>query len=102
MDVADTGKLSHEVLHEIVRYAPIVLLAVDKAGTILLAEGGGLTSWHTTNPPRAGQAMYDLLDDSPELLEGFEKALAGAGYMCRTYIGDRVFELHFSAVSGEV
>ena len=43
--------------------------------------------------------MYDLLDDSPELLEGFEKALAGHGHMCRTYIGDRVFELHFSAVS---
>jgi signal transduction histidine kinase len=45
--------------------------------------------------------MYDLLEDSPELLEGFEKALAGQVQWCRTYIGDRVFALHFSPVAAD-
>ncbi len=67
----------------------------------MLAEGGGFASWQTTKPPSAGQSIYDLLEDSPELLEGFEKALAGQSHMCRTRIGDRVFELHFSAAPNQ-
>jgi signal transduction histidine kinase len=97
--VVEQGGLSLAFLHKIVRHVPIVLLAVDASGTLLLSEGGGLASWQTAKPPREGQSMYDLLEDSPDLLEGFEKALAGQGHMCRTYIGDRVFELQFSAVS---
>ena len=89
------------VLHEALRHAPIVLLAINQSGEFLLVEGGGLSSWRADHPPHLGQSMYDLLEDSPELLEGFEKALAGQVQWCRTYIGDRVFALHFSPVAAD-
>jgi signal transduction histidine kinase len=86
------------LLHEALQHAPIVLLAIDQAGAFLLVEGGSLASWRTGHGPRVGQSMYELLDDSPDLLDGFEKALVGQKQRCRTYIGERVFELQFSPV----
>jgi PAS domain S-box-containing protein len=78
------------------QHAPIVLLAIDKDGIFRLVEGGGLQYWLTTSVPRVGGSMYDLLVDSPDLLEGFEKALVGHYQLCRTYLGDRIFEMKFS------
>jgi signal transduction histidine kinase len=90
-----------ELLHQALQHAPIVLLAIDQRGTFLLVEGGSLASWRTANAPKVGQSMYELLDDSPDLLDGFEKALVGQKQRCRTYIGERVFELQFSPVGTE-
>lgn len=45
--------------------------------------------------------MYNLVEDSPELVDGFEKALLGQSQRCRTYVGDRIFELSFSPAGSE-
>jgi len=85
-----------EAFRSTLQRAPIVLLAIDKAGIFQLVEGGGLQFWLTNSVPRVGGSMYDLLVDSPDLLEGFEKALVGHYQLCRTYLGDRIFEMKFS------
>jgi signal transduction histidine kinase len=101
VEATKQGEKPLAVLHEALRHAPIVLLAINQSGEFLLVEGGGLSSWRAAHTPQLGQSMYELLEDSPELLEGFEKALAGQVQWCRTYVGDRVFELHFSPVAAD-
>jgi signal transduction histidine kinase len=98
---ARQGSQPLAALQAAIRHAPIVLLAIDQSGAFLLVEGGSLPSWQTTCRPQLGQSMYDLLEDSPELIEGLEKALAGQSQKCRTYIGACVFELRFSPVAPE-
>jgi PAS domain S-box-containing protein len=83
-------------LKDVLRHTPIVLLAVEESGVFSLAEGGGIASWQTGTIPRVGMSMYDLVEDSAELVDGLEKALHGQDQRCRTYVGDRVFELTFS------
>jgi PAS domain S-box-containing protein len=85
-----------EAFRDTLQHAPIVLLAIDRSGIFQLVEGGGLRFWQTATPPRVGGSMYDLLEDSPDILDGFEKALAGQSQLCRTYLGERIFEIDFS------
>jgi len=87
-----------DLLHEALQHAPLVLLVIDRAGAFLLVEGASLASWSAGHTPRVGESMYELFESSPELLEGFEKALIGQSQRCRTYLGERVFDLQFSPV----
>jgi signal transduction histidine kinase len=87
-------------LREVLRHAPMVLLAIDADGTFSLVDGGALPSWQGASKPSVGASMYDLVEDSPELVDGFAKALAGQSQRCRTYVGERIFELSFSPAGG--
>jgi PAS domain S-box-containing protein len=88
-------------LKEVLRHAPMVLMAIDSAGGFSLVDGGALPYWQAGGRPMVGASMYDLLESSPELVDGFEKALGGQSQRCRTYVGDRIFELSFSPAGSE-
>lgn len=89
-------------MKEVLRHAPMVLMAIDATGGFTLVDGGALPYWQAGGRPMVGASMYDLVESSPELVDGFEKALAGQSQRCRTYVGDRIFELSFSPANSQM
>lgn len=89
-------------LQEVLRHAPVALLAIDSDGVFSLVEGGALPDWQNSSSQlRVGSSVYDLVEFCPELVDGFEKALSGQSQRCRTYVGERIFELSFSPAGEE-
>jgi diguanylate cyclase (GGDEF)-like protein/PAS domain S-box-containing protein len=65
----------HRQLHDVAQAAPVLLFACDRDGTIVLAEGGLLSS--TELPIEVGRSVFDVFADFPELVDKVRQVVAG-------------------------
>jgi len=68
---------SQERLRSTLNNAPLVVFAINAKGVFLVSEGRGLTAMGLRPGQVVGQSVYDLYGDHPQILECFERALAG-------------------------
>ncbi len=68
---------SQQRLLAMVRNAPVVLLAIDRAGQITFCEGAGLAALGRRPGQWVGWSVKELYADRPEVLEYVRQALSG-------------------------
>lgn len=68
---------SQEHLQTVMTSAPLILFAIDERGIFTLSEGKGLEAIGFKPGQLVGSSIYDLYRDKPELIEYFNRALAG-------------------------
>jgi PAS domain S-box-containing protein len=68
---------SQQRLLTLVRNAPVVLLAIDRAGQITFCEGAGLAALGRQPGQWVGWSVKELYADRPEVLEYVRQALSG-------------------------
>lgn len=79
-------------LRAVVDNAPVVLFALDRAGTFTLSEGQGLSGLGLAPGQAVGRSAYDLYQGVPELLDDLRLALTGQEVHQTRRIAGRVFE----------
>jgi PAS domain S-box-containing protein len=65
-----------QLVHAVVRDAPIILMQLDRDGRITL-EGRGLAALGTAPPALAGRSIFTLTPEQPEIAAHARRALAG-------------------------
>ncbi len=91
-------------LRALLNVAPSVFFVLDRAGTVVLAEGRGLRAMgRRAGPFRSGvgRSVLELYADEPWVLEGARRALAGRTVTCSGRIGERFWEARFAPVLDE-
>jgi two-component system, cell cycle sensor histidine kinase and response regulator CckA len=71
---------SQERLNNVVSNAPVILFALDKNGIFILSEGKGLAVLGLLPGQVVGQSAFDLYKESPSVLEGLRRAMAGESF----------------------
>ncbi len=92
-------------LATVVSGTPIVLFALDRAGTFTLSEGRGLQALGLAPGQVVGQSVFDVYSEMPELLEEIRAALAGRETNLTVPVRGLLFETRLSPLrdgSGEV
>jgi len=84
--------LSQERLNNVVTGAPIVLVAVDRDGSITLAEGNALAKMGFEPEKMKGQSVFEIFADYPQVMENFRRALAGDLFTSAIELKDYFFE----------
>jgi PAS domain S-box-containing protein len=87
-----TQAILEERLGTVVSNAPIILFALDREGTITLAEGKGLGTPGLVPDGSIGQSIFALYPDAPEVLETVRRALAGETLTSTIHLAGSVFE----------
>lgn len=88
---------------------PLILFAVDRAGTITLLEGSGLATLDERPERLVGQSMWAGVTAIPELADHLRRVLAGEAFTARVSYRGMVFETRYlplhdarGAVSGAI
>lgn len=91
---------TEERLRTVVMHAPLVLIALDRAGTITLAEGKGLDSLGLLPADLVGQPIQTLYpEDSSQT--GLQRALAGEDYTAISRRESFAFETRWTPLRGQ-
>ncbi len=85
-----------ELLSTVITAAPIILWAVDRKGTITLAEGMGLASLGVTSQDLLGRSISDIAGVQKELLDYIQRALSGEQVVAEMDTNGYVFETRFA------
>jgi PAS domain S-box-containing protein len=89
-----------ELLRAAVTGAPIALLVVNRDGTIKLSLGKGLEPlWQMEDI--VGRPIQEVYWDWPELLDKYQRALAGESFTSLAENAGLVFEIHFAPLRSE-
>jgi PAS domain S-box-containing protein len=83
-------------LRTVVSNLPVILLALDTHGQILLMDGRGLASIGRQPGDLVGQSIYDLLDPNRNLQINLERAFGGQEAHTEIKISARIYEVFFS------
>jgi diguanylate cyclase (GGDEF)-like protein/PAS domain S-box-containing protein len=94
----DALRESEERLRTVISGAPLVLVALDPQGTIVLAEGQGLDIIGVDGAQIAGLRIDDVFAQSPAILANLRRALDGEELSAIHAIGDATFEAHLRPV----
>ncbi len=97
----DALRESEERLRTVVNSVPLVLVAVDRDETVVLAEGQGLGLLGTPTRPLVGRSIAEELENHPQVLADMRRALAGDEVSTTTVFGRIVFEAHFRPIFDE-
>lgn len=96
-------------LRLVLEQVPLILFAVDRAGTITLLEGSGLASLSERPERLVGQAMWAGVTAIPELGDHLRRVLAGEAFTARVSYRGMVFQTRYlplhdarGAVSGAI
>ena len=87
---------SEERLRAVVTNAPVILFAINADGIFTLSEGKGLAALGLAPGRLVGQSVFELYENSPEILLDIERALAGETFSSSVTLGDLVYESHFA------
>jgi diguanylate cyclase (GGDEF)-like protein/PAS domain S-box-containing protein len=96
---------SEERLRTVVTSAPIILFSIDRNGLFTLSEGSGLKALNLKSGELIGQSAFDFFRETPQMIQGLRRALAGEQVMATVEVGRLVFETHFTPIrdqAGEV
>src|ERR1051326_9008171 len=88
---------SEERLRTVVSHLPIVLFALDRAGTFTLLEGQGVKALGLTSPDVTGRSVFDIYRESPALLNDIGRALDGETFTSIVTLAGREYESWYSA-----
>jgi diguanylate cyclase (GGDEF)-like protein/PAS domain S-box-containing protein len=75
--------------------APMVLFSLDEHGTFTLSEGRGLSALGLEPGQVVGRNALEMYADSPEVLDGLRRALAGEYAQLETRVAGRYYENHW-------
>lgn len=81
-----------EQLDSVLAAVPVVLFAIDRAGTITVSEGRGLERMGFRPKELVGRNVFELYRDRPEFLEHARRALAGESFTVSGPVGAGTFE----------
>lgn len=84
------------MIQTIAENAPVILFALDTAGTYLLAEGTALGKVVGAGTSIVGASVWDVLPDDELLRRNLRRALAGDAVSYETQISGIDFEVHHS------
>ncbi|MCC6729992.1 MAG: response regulator [Chthonomonadales bacterium] len=93
---------SRELLQAVVNAAPVILFALDNAGTITFAEGRGLEALGRTQGELVGHSAFALYRGNEEVLAQVRGALAGERdhSVAPVPCAGRTFEMRWAAFRG--
>ena len=92
---------SEERLRTVVSHLPIVLFALDRAGTFTLLEGQGVKALGLTSPDVTGRSVFDIYRESPALLNDIGRALDGETFTSIVTLAGREYESWYSPVHND-
>jgi len=90
-----------ERLRTVVSSAPVVLYALDREGTLTLAEGKGLEALGLKPGEVVGRTIFDLHHDVPKIVENVRRALAGEAFVSTVEVDGVTFETWYSPLRDE-
>src|SRR5262245_60403410 len=90
--VEEALKESEERLRTIITNAPVILWTTDREGVLTFIEGKGLRGLGFNPLGLAGQSVFALFHDSPQVVENHRRALAGEECEDVVEIAGRAFE----------
>jgi PAS domain S-box-containing protein len=82
-------------LRAVIANAPIILFALDRAGVFTLSEGKGLDALGLEPGQVAGQSVFEVYRDAPQVLSAVRRALAGEPFTEVVDADDLVFETYY-------
>jgi len=88
-------KRAEERLHAVVTNAPIILFAVDRAGTITLSAGRGLAALGLQPGELVGRSAWASALPVPGLAEDLRRALAGEAFTATATVRGVSFEIRY-------
>lgn len=80
---------------------PALLFALDRAGTITLAAGRGLTLFGEESSGIVGTNVFERFSNRPEVAEGLTRALAGESVSGLVELRGYAFEVQVEPIRGE-
>jgi diguanylate cyclase (GGDEF)-like protein len=87
--------VNDDQLHTVVANAPLIAVAIDKAGVYRLSEGEALAELRLAPGELVGRSVFEVHADQPEIIENVRRALAGETFTSLATFGPRVFEGHY-------
>ena len=88
----DALRESEERFHAVISNSPVIIWAIDSEGMITLSEGKGLEGLGLKQREAVGQSLNELYRDFPEMIESFNKALAGKSFTVVNQVGNKSYE----------
>jgi len=88
-------RADEERLRSVVLKAPIMLFALDHAGTFNLVTGGEPALLDHTSEELINRSIYEVCADRPEILESYRRALAGEAHTLSCEFRDLTVETHW-------
>jgi two-component system cell cycle sensor histidine kinase/response regulator CckA len=83
---------AEERLRSLVANAPVILFAIDEAGTFTLSEGRGLATLGLAPGEVVGCSVFDLYHDHPHVLAAVRRAMGGEELIETVNLGTVAFE----------
>jgi len=100
-DLAETNEAliaREQMLRTAVSGAPVILFAMDADGVFTLVQGSGLENLGESPDDIVGLSCFERYADRPDILEGFEKALAGEAVIAVSESKGLVWEDRFRPI----
>jgi PAS domain S-box-containing protein len=94
-------KRTEQRLRAVIANAPIILVALDRAGVFTLSEGKGLDALGLEPGQVVGQSVFEVYRDAPQVLSAVRRALAGEPFTGVVDVNGLVFETHYIPVLDE-
>jgi DNA-binding NarL/FixJ family response regulator/PAS domain-containing protein len=85
----------------IVTSVPLMLLVIDRAGVIKVAEGKALRRLNFACANIVGQSIFEVADKLPDLLEHTVQALTGQAFITVIEVGEAIFEVRYEPNTDE-
>ncbi|MHC1744320.1 MAG: PAS domain S-box protein [Syntrophobacteraceae bacterium] len=98
-------RANRQLLHTVISNAPIILYAIDRDGTISLADGRGLAAFGFRSSEIQGQSGYHRFRKVPDVLTHLRRVLSGEEFSEIVEAGGRVHDVHYApllSATGEV
>lgn len=95
------ASLERNMLHTLIENTPIIAFAVDRDGTFLVSEGFGLKALGREPGEVVGQSIFQLYEDSPEILERVHRALDGTPQTFTVQLAGLSFDARYEPVTDE-
>lgn len=93
-------RASEERLHTILVGAPVVLFALDRAGTITLSAGRGLAALGRRAGQTVGRSIFEVYHDEPRVQADVRRALAGEAFTTTVAVAGATFETRYAPRRG--
>ncbi|GEM_PF-1928585 len=88
---------TEERLCNVVRNAPLYMIAFDADDQIVLEEGQGMEAFGQESGPNIGRSVFAVFGGIPGFIDHYRRARSGETFRALVEIGERVFDAWFSA-----
>lgn len=89
-------RASRQLLHTVISNAPVILYAIDREGTITLADGKGLAAFGFRTNEIQGQSGYHRFRKVPQVLTHIRRVLSGEEFSEIVEAAGRVHDVHYA------